>query len=118
MKAGTVTGLFGFAACSFVSASPWKSVCQTGSISAEYLVWTSLLARYDRNFQVWSAFGLVAIMANALEPSTLDPFTPASAPFWKTGMGAKAACPTICDLLASLESLYWNSQFTAKALLP
>ena len=26
-------------------ASPWKSVCQTGSISAEYLVCTSLLAR-------------------------------------------------------------------------
>ena len=30
---------------SFSSASPWKSFCQTGSISAEYLICTSLLAR-------------------------------------------------------------------------
>ena len=33
-------------------------------------------------------------------------------------MGAKAAWPTICDLVASFESLYWNSQLTAKADLP
>src|SRR5512146_1848863 len=57
-------------------------------------------------------------MANELEPSTLEPLMPASAPALKTGMGANAACPTICDLEASLESLYWNSQLTAKALLP
>src|SRR5512141_2919965 len=58
------------------------------------------------------------MMANALEPSTLEPLTPASAPALNTGMGANAALPTICDLDASFESLYWNSQFTAKALLP
>src|SRR5512142_1870794 len=56
--------------------------------------------------------------ANELEPSTLEPLTPASAPALNTGMGAKAAWPTICDLEASFESLYWHSQLTAKALLP
>src|SRR5512141_252694 len=58
------------------------------------------------------------MMANALEPSTLEPLTPASAPALNTGIGAKAACPTIWDLLASFESLYWNNQLTANALLP
>src|ERR1700690_489134 len=57
-------------------------------------------------------------MAKELDPSTLEPLMPASAPALNTGMGAKAALPTICDLVASFESLYWNSQFTAKALLP
>src|SRR5512146_2779343 len=58
------------------------------------------------------------MMANELEPSTLEPLMPASAPALKTGMGAKAACPAMADLEASLESLYWNSQFTAKADFP
>ena len=58
------------------------------------------------------------MMANELEPSTLDPLTPASAPALKTGIGAKAACPAIFDFEASLESLYWNNQFTAKADWP
>src|SRR5512140_2411037 len=56
--------------------------------------------------------------AKELEPSTLEPLTPASAPFWKTGIGANAALPTICDLVESLESAYCDSQLTAKALLP
>ncbi len=43
-------------------------------------------------------------MANELEPSTLEPLMPAAAPAAKTGMGAKAAWPTICDLVASFES--------------
>src|SRR5512146_2835183 len=58
------------------------------------------------------------MIANELEPSTLDPLTPASAPALKTGIGAKAACPTIFDFEASFESLYWNNQFTAKADWP
>src|SRR5512143_4248818 len=58
------------------------------------------------------------MMAKALEPSTLDPLTPASAPALNTGMGAKAALPAMADFEASFESLYWKSQFTAKAELP
>src|SRR5689334_11995552 len=58
------------------------------------------------------------MMANELEPSTLEPLIPASAPALNTGIGAKAACPTIFDFEASFESLYWNNQLTAKALLP
>src|SRR5574341_141298 len=58
------------------------------------------------------------MMAKELEPSTLEPLIPASAPALNTGMGPKAACPTICDLEGSFESLYWNNQFTAKADLP
>src|SRR5258706_8328629 len=58
------------------------------------------------------------MIANELEPSTLEPLIPADLPAASTGIGAKAACPTICDLEASFESAYWNSQLTAKALLP
>src|SRR5208337_414351 len=58
------------------------------------------------------------MIAKELEPSTLELLIPAALPAAKTGIGAKAALPTICDLVASFESLYWNSQFTANALLP
>src|SRR5215208_8456630 len=58
------------------------------------------------------------MMAKELDPSTLEPLTPASAPALNTGIGAKAACPAICDLVGSFESLYWNSQFTANTDFP
>src|SRR5258708_38942158 len=58
------------------------------------------------------------MIAKELDPSTLEPLMPASAPALNTGIGAKAAWQTICDLEASFESVYWNSQLTAKALLP
>src|SRR5512135_3850283 len=53
-----------------------------------------------------------------LEPSTLEPLTPAAAPAAKTGMGEKAACPTTWDMEALFESENWYIQFTAKAALP
>ena len=55
------------------------------------------------------------MMPKELEPSTLEPLIPASAPASKTGIGAKAALPAIWDFEASFESAYWNSQLTAKA---
>jgi len=58
------------------------------------------------------------MIPKGLEPSTLELWMPAAAPAAKTGMGAKPALPTICDLAASSESEYWNSQLTAKAAWP
>src|SRR5262245_31879958 len=55
------------------------------------------------------------MMANELDPSTLEPLALEDA---NTGMGAKAAWPVICDFSALFESAYWNSQFTANADLP
>src|SRR5512143_2298760 len=58
------------------------------------------------------------MMANELDPSTLEPVTPAFAPASNTGLGATATLPGIWDLVASVESAYWKRQFTANADLP